>query len=44
MPHRATPSSLKGDTITEKGCSPSEKQVIFFCFEEDKQRNLIITF
>ena len=44
LPHRATPSSLKGDTITEKGCSPSEKQVIFFCFEEDKQRNLIITF
>ncbi|EEF88982.1 hypothetical protein BACCELL_03405 [Bacteroides cellulosilyticus DSM 14838] len=44
MPHKATPSLPKGDTITQKGCSLSEKQVIFFYFKEDKWRNQIIIF
>ena len=44
LPHKATPSLPKGDTITQKGCSLSEKQAIFFYFKEDKWRNQIIIF
>ncbi|RGS34581.1 hypothetical protein DWX97_19335 [Bacteroides cellulosilyticus] len=40
----ATPSSLKGYTIFQKGCSLVKKRSIFLYFKEDKQRNLIIDF
>ena len=44
LPRKATPSSPKGDVITEKGCSPAEKRLIFLYFKGYRQREKIISF